>query len=115
MAAGYLELYIEQGEDFTANISLSLPNDASYNLYNYSVKSDIRKSYWSENVTASFDTELIDDGISGELSISLSSETTQSLTSQRYVYDIFLTDTISNTRSKILEGIIFVDPSATKI
>lgn len=113
MAAGYLELYIEQGESFSANISLVGTNESSYNLATYSAKSDIRKSYWSETITASFDT-FINVG-SGDVVISLRSNTSQEITAGRYVYDLFLMDASSNTRSKILEGILFIEPSATKI
>jgi len=114
MSSGYLDLFIEQGEDFSANISLTALNSASYNLSSYSVRSDIRRSYWSEDATASFTTELIDGGNDGEISISLDSETTQSLTASKYVYDVFLINNSSNSKSKILQGTVYVDPSSTK-
>ena len=113
MASGYLELFIEQGESFSANISLTSLNNASYNLSSYSAKSDIRKSYWSANTTASFETNI--DSVYGEITLSLSANASQNIASGRYVYDLFLTDSTDGTRSKVLEGILFVEPSATKI
>lgn len=113
MPAGYLELFIEQGETFSANVSLDKLNGSPYDLADYAVKSDIRKSYWSANTSASFVTSIDDD--TGTIGLYLAANTTQNLSSGRYVYDIFLTDSNTNQRSKVLEGIIFVDPSATKI
>lgn len=113
MSSGYLELFIEQGETFSANVSLDKINGSPYDLTNYTAKSDIRKSYWSANTSASFVTSI--DDSDGTIGLYLSANTTQTLASGRYVYDIFLTDTNTNYRSKVLEGIIFVEPSATKI
>lgn len=113
MSAGYLELFLEQGETFSANVSLDQINGSPYNLMNYIVKSDIRKSYWSANTSATFTSTInISDSTIG---LFLDANTTQNLSSGRYVYDVFLTDTVTNVRSKVLEGIVFVEPSATKI
>lgn len=113
MSAGYLELYIEQGETFSANVSLDQINGSPYDLSSYTVRGDIRKSYWSANVSAAFITSI--DDSNGTIGLYLSANTTQNLSYGKYVYDIFLTDTITNHRSKVLEGMVFVDPSATKI
>lgn len=113
MSAGYLELFLEQGETFSANVTLDQLNGSPYDLSNYSAKSEIRKSYWSANNSASFITSI--DITEGTIGLTLSANTTQNLSSGRYVYDVFLTDSITNSRSKVLEGILFVEPSATKI
>lgn len=113
MSAGYLELFIEQGETFSADVSLDQINGTPYDLSNYTAKSEIRKSYWSADVSATFVTTLNLE--SGTIGLELSANTTQTLSSGKYVYDIFLTSTTNNKRFKILEGIIFVEPSATKI
>lgn len=115
MSAGYLELYLEQGETFSVDITLDSLNGSPYNLSNYSAKSEIRKSYWSANSTASFSTNISADGTTGIITLSLDAATTQNVASGNYVYDVFLTNQTSNTRSKVLEGILFVDPSSTKI
>jgi hypothetical protein len=111
MSAGYLELFLEQGESFSVNITLDALNGSPYDLSNYIVKSQIRKSHWSANTTAVFDSTISANGV---INLSLSAPVTQNVESGRYVYDVFLTNT-SNNRSKVLEGIVFVDPSSTKI
>ena len=115
MSAGYLELFLEQGEDYSISITLDGLNGYPYNLTNSNVKSDIRKSYWSENVTASFSANVANTEL-GIITLSLPANTTQDIRSGRYVYDVFITNTSNPTnRSKVLEGIVNVEPSATKI
>ena len=114
MAAGYLDLFVEQGEDFLVSVTVDGINSEPYNLINHTIKTDIRKSYWSANSTAHF-TANVADPESGVITLTLPANTTQSISSGRYVYDIFVTDTMSNTRSKVLEGILHMEPSATKI
>lgn len=113
MSAGYLELYLEQGEDFSVNITLDALNGEPYNLANSNVKSEIRKSYWSANTTATFNSQIY-NAIEGVVNLSLSSNVTSNISSGKYVYDLFLTNTTDNARSKVLEGVLFVEPSATK-
>jgi hypothetical protein len=113
MSAGYLELFIEQGESFSANVTLDSLNGSVYNLYDFTAKSEIRKSYWSANTSASFSTSInVELGMVG---LGLSANTTQRLSSGKYVYDVFLTHSVNGNRFKVLEGILFVDPSSTKI
>jgi hypothetical protein len=113
MSAGYLDLFIEQGEDFSASISLDNYNNTIFNLNNYIAKADISQSYWSANTTASFSTVI--DANNGIVTISLDADTTQTLIRSKYVYDLFLTNSLGGERSKVLEGMIYIEPSVTKI
>lgn len=112
MPAGYLDLYLEQGEDFSVDIELDSLNGSPYDISTYSAKSQVKKSHWSANTAASFATAISNTNV---LTISMTAANTQNVASGRYVYDVFLTNSTANTRSKILEGILFVDPSVTRI
>lgn len=114
MAAGYLELFLEQGESFSVDIALDALNGSPYDLSDFTVKSQIRKSHWSTDTTAIFDASISANGTDGVITLSLDAPITQNVESGRYVYDVFLTNS-SNNRSKVLEGILFVDPSSTKL
>lgn len=115
MSSGYLELFLEQGEDYSISITLDALNGYPYNLTTCNVKSDIKKSHWSKNTTASFSANIANSEM-GIINLSLSANNTQNLKSGRYVYDVFITNTTQPTsRSKVLEGILHVEPSATKI
>lgn len=113
MSAGYLELFLEQGEDFSVSVTLDGINGEPYNLTDHTVKSDIRKSHWSENKTESF-VASIENASLGIIRLTINSNTTQLISSGRYVYDVFITNSVNNVRSKVLEGMLFIEPSATK-
>jgi hypothetical protein len=115
MAVGYLELNIEQGEDFTITLYLSDVANEPYNLTDCEAKSEIRKSHWSANTTATFYAEIVNVE-NGGVRLSLPANTTQEISSGRYVYDVFITNTSEDSkRSKVLEGIVHVEPSSTKL
>ena len=54
MAAGYQELFLEQGSDFSTSITLDDVNGDPYDLTDYVAKSQVKKSYYSSNPTANF-------------------------------------------------------------
>ena len=112
MAAGYQELFLEQGTDFTSSITLDDIYMVPYDLTNIVGKSQMKKSYASANVTAEFDASIPDPTV-GVIVITLDSETTANIAAGRYVYDVYLTNDL-NSRVRVLEGIINVTPQATK-
>ena len=111
MAAGYQNLYIEQGSTFTFTITLDDVYGDAYNLSGYTVKSQMRKSYYSANTTAVFTSSL--NPTQGVISLSLSAPTTANIATGRYVYDATITDNLGNV-TRILEGVIDVSPSVTR-
>jgi hypothetical protein len=112
MPAAYTNLYIDQGTTFSTTITLDDVYGNTYNLANYSANSQIRKSYYSSNTTASFTTSI--NVSSGSLTLYLDAATTANIASGRYVYDTILVDNAHNTKLKILEGIVDVSPSVTR-
>ena len=111
MAAGYQELFIEQGSDYSTSIILDDVNGQPMNLTDYTGKSQIRKSYYSSNATAEFSVT-INDPTSGTIALDLNANTTSNIAAGRYVYDVFIkSDT--NVKTKVLEGIVNVLPQVT--
>jgi hypothetical protein len=111
MAAGYQELFLEQGTDFTTSITLDDVNGDPYNLTGFTAKSQMRKSYYSTNATAQF-TITIPIPITGVLNMSLPSANTANIAAGRYVYDVAIKDSTNNV-SRVLEGIVNVLPRVT--
>jgi len=114
MSAGYQELFLEQGTSFNTTITLDDVYGETYNLYNFSSSSQMRKSYYSANTTAVFYTFI--NPTNGEILLSLDAPTTANIYPGRYVYDLVIysnTDASNNT-IRILEGIINVTPSVTR-
>ena len=111
MAAGYQELFLEQGADFSTSITLDAVNGDPYNLTGYTAKSQMKKSYYSTTATAEF-TITINSPASGIIIMSLPSANTSNIAAGRYVYDVAIKDS-ANTITRVLEGIVNVMPRVT--
>ena len=109
--AAFTEITIEQGATFSTTVNVE---DAYYNPINltgYSASSQMRKSYYSSsatNITAS-----VTGTSNGEITLSMTSANTSSLTPGRYVYDLIIDDG-ANTVTRVVEGIATVLPSVTR-
>lgn len=112
--AAYTEITIEQGASFSTTVNVE---DAYYNPVNltgYSASSQMRKSYYSG--TAYRITATVTGNSNGEITMSMTSANTASLTPGRYVYDLIIDDNVvgSNTITRVVEGIVTVLPSVTR-
>ena len=112
MAAGYQELFVEQGTDYITTITLDDINGDPFNLVGYTAKSQIKKSYYSANTTAEF-TVSFTDSENGIISISLSSANTANISAGRYLYDVVIKDDENNIKTRVLEGIVNILPQVT--
>ena len=111
--AAYIELVIDQGTTFNniINITDDVTN-AAVNVSGYSFESQIRRSYYSANITANIICT-ITNASNGEVTMSISASNTANIKPGRYVFDVKSTDDL-NAVSRILEGIITINPSVTK-
>jgi hypothetical protein len=106
--ASKANINIDQGSTFNTVVSLTDDYGNALDLSAYSGKAQIRTSYASVN-SISFGVALAN----GQVTLSLDSNTTSSMTRSRYVYDLLLTDG-SNNVTRVLEGVIYVDPTVTR-
>jgi len=111
MAAGYQNLYVESGSNFSTTITIDDVYLNAYNLVGYTASSQMRYSYYAANATASFATNISTSN--GTITLSLSAPTTANITPGRYVYDTRIIDQNNNV-TRILEGIVNVSPSVTR-
>ena len=112
MAAGYSELFLEQGATFNTSISLDDVSGVAFNLITYTASSQMRKSYYSSNASATFSVTTGDNPALGVITISLDSANTANIYPGRYLYDVYVKNTVSRVR--VLEGIVNVTPQVTK-
>lgn len=110
--AQYIELDLDQGTDF--NIDLDLTNDdgTTINVTNYTFSSSIRKSYYSLNPTANL-TVTIQNAANGNVTLSMNSAVSANIRPGRYLFDVKQVNA-QNTISRVIEGIITVNPQVTK-
>ena len=114
MAAGYQELFIEQGSDYATSITLDDVNGVGFDLTDYTAKSQIRKSYYSANTTAEFQI-VFSDSANGEITIKMSAANTSNLRAGQYFFDVKVNDTTATyPYTRLIEGVIFVTPSVTR-
>lgn len=111
--AGFAELNLDQGTDFSTIISLT---DDTYGmpivLSGYNVSSQMRKSPYSQNATANLICT-ISDATNGVITLSMNNQTTSNITGGKYVFDVRLI-TSNGSITRALEGFITVDPSVSR-
>lgn len=105
-----VNLVVDQGTTFETTINLTDDDGDLVNLTGYSGAGQVRKHYTSSNAT---NMTITLGGANGTVTMGMSANTTASLTSGRYVYDVELTDP-SGDVSRIFEGIITVTPQVTR-
>lgn len=109
--ADFVELQIEAGATFSTEITVNDANGSAKNLVNYTVSSQLRKSYYSS--TAVDFTITLTDAPNGVIEMTLPAETTSNIRAGRYVYDVEIKDS-SNVVTRIFEGIVTVLPNVTR-
>lgn len=109
--AGFVELNIEQGANFSTTVTVNDSNGSPTNLTNYDASAQLRKSYYS--ITATDFTVSVTDAAAGQITMSITSANTANLTPGRYVYDLLITSP-TNIKSRVIEGIATILPSVTR-
>jgi hypothetical protein len=101
-------IIIDQGSDFSNEILLTDDDGIPLDLSSYTVTSQIRKWYGSSN-SVNFNANVIN----GAVVLTLNADSTSSLSAGRYLYDVLLINP-SNTITRVVEGIVTVNPSVTR-
>jgi hypothetical protein len=113
MAVFVSNIVIEQGFDFETTFQLEDTTTGNlFNLNEYSVESQIRKTYTSSS-SVSFASTILSPVNEGRVTISLGSTETSGLKSGRYVYDVKITSQ-SGVVSKVIEGSALVRAGVTR-
>jgi len=109
--AAVSNLAIDQGTTYSVTITVTDDTGSARNLIGYTVRSQMRKSYYTHaNVAFSAN---IASPTDGTVTLDLTSTQTSALKPGRYVYDVELVSNVS-TVERLVEGIVTVYPEATK-
>ena len=90
-------------------------NDAqgdAVNLTTYTASSQLRKSYYSSSANTM--SAIVTGNANGEITLSMTAANTALLTPGRYVYDLVITNSTDNSKTRVIEGIAIVLPSVTR-
>jgi hypothetical protein len=104
-------LVIDQGTTYSTELDLTDENGDGILLAGYTANAQMRKWYTSSNSVV-FSTSV--DNSTSSITLSLSANQTSSLAAGRYVYDVTITDTGTNTITRLVEGIVTVTPRVTR-
>ena len=112
----FLELILDQGTDFSRDLTLTDDTtNANINVVGYIISCNARKSHssFSPNTTPDiiFITTLV-DAQNGSIRISQTAANTTNYYPRRYWYDV-LTISAAGQRSRVLEGTLTVTPAVS--
>ena len=102
-----INLYIDQGVDWSTSISINSPNTSPVDIVGSTVNGAM-KSWYTSNTSYAFTCTIANSAL-GEITLSIPSAQTSIIPAGRYVYNIKLIDS-ANKVSGIVEGIVEVRP-----
>jgi hypothetical protein len=110
--AQFIELELDQGSDFNYDLDLADDDGVAVNVTNFTFTSSIRKSYYSTNPVANLSVTIL-NAANGNVIFSLNAATTANIKAGRYLFDVKQLDNV-NITTRLIEGIITVNPQVTK-
>jgi hypothetical protein len=109
MAAEF-NLYMDQGIDFSTEITISQDDGSPVDLTNATIRSQVRRSYTS---TVSFPFTITKmDQVLGKIKLSMTAAQTAGMRDGRYVYDAEYQ--IGDITIRFLKGLVTVYPRVTR-
>lgn len=109
--AAIANLYVDQGATFSTSVLVKNDDGSAFDLTDYSVAAQIRKSY-SSSTAVDFTASVADPATAGQINLSLTATQTGTLEEGRYVYDVEVTSGVTVTR--VIEGLVTISPQVTK-
>ena len=113
MSVTTANMYVDQGTDFFVNLELLTDQGEDFIADNRSFFCQVRKLY-SSSLTFSVECTLT-PGFTNSLDLFIESDKTTNVEPGKYQYDVVMVDDINIFQEKILEGLMFIVPSTTKV
>tara|TARA_B100001113_G_scaffold225907_1_gene185473 strand:- start:483 stop:818 length:336 start_codon:yes stop_codon:yes gene_type:complete len=105
-------LFIDQGTDYSIVVDCTDVSGEVLDLTGYTAAAQIRKTYSSSTVSATFGTSI--NASAGQVTLSLTDTQTGGLESGRYVYDLNITKTSTSETTRVVEGQAILTPGVTR-
>jgi hypothetical protein len=105
-------LYVDAGATYSNIITVTASNGQALDLTSYTVASQMRKSYSSSTVYAF--TASVYDAVTGKIRLQLTNTQSEAIPAGRWLYDVEITSP-SGTKTRVVEGIVTVNPQITQI
>jgi hypothetical protein len=104
-------LFIDQGTDFSVTVDVTDSAGEILELDGYSASAQIRKTYSSSTVSATFSISIAE--LAGQVTMSLTDTQTSGLVAGRYVYDLNI-ESSGGLKTRVVEGQAIVTPGVTR-
>lgn len=104
-------LFIDQGTDFSVTVDVTDTDGSVLDLDGYTASAQIRKTYSSSSVSATFGTSI--SASNGQVTLTLSDTVTAGLSAGRYVYDLNI-ESSGGQVTRVVEGQAIVTPGVTR-
>lgn len=105
-------MYVDQGADYFINLELVSDDGEDFIATGYTFFCEVRKLY-SSSLSFTAECTLV-EGIENSVDLFIDPTKTRDLVPGKYQYDVFMKGT-GGSLDKILEGLLFVVPSTTKV
>lgn len=114
MAAGIYDIIIDQGSDFSLEITVKDDANQPKNLTSYSARSQMRGERSSEEIAASFTCSVDSDPATGKITMFLSNSVSKDIRPGSYYYDLEIFTANDENVTRILQGRARVTPEVTR-
>ena len=108
-----INLVVDQGTDFSKNLTVTTDGYTAYDISGRTFNGQIRPSYDSSTLTATFTISIV-TAASGIYKLQLADTVTKNISAGRYVYDIMIT-LADSTIEIVHKGIVTVNPRVTQL
>ncbi len=108
--AAVANLRIDQGASFSSDVTVTNSDGVAVDLAGYTTFAKMAKQHGA-STTISITANIASDTTTGVIELSLNDTQTAALEAPgRYVYDVYITKTTDSTVTRVIEGIITVNP-----
>jgi len=108
--AAVANLRIDQGASFSSDVTVTNSEGTVVDLSGYTTEAKMAKSYGA-STTTTITSNVASDATTGVIELSLTDTQTAALDAPaRYVYDVYITKTADSTVTRVIEGIITINP-----
>jgi len=111
--AAIANLIIDQGANFSSDVTVKDANGNAFDLTGYTTQAKLAKGYSSTRTRTSMTSVIGTDAASGVVALELTATQTAALDAERYVYDVEITQTSTGVVTRVIEGLITVRPNVT--
>lgn len=105
-------LYVDAGSTYSNIITVTATNGQALNLSGYTVASQMRKSYQSS--TSYTFTATVYDAAAGKIRLQLTDDQSSAIPAGRWLYDVEI-ESSTGAKTRVVEGIVTVNPQITQI